>query len=341
MAKMFDRGRGTLALGAAALVMIAGAVSLARGAGALELEVPVDCDMERVCSIQKYVDHDPSAERMDYACGRLSKDGDTGTDFRVPDYPAMERGVRVLAAAPGVVKAVRDGMADVSVREIGQAALAGRMAGNGVVIDHGDGFETQYSHLRQGSVTVEVGQRVDTGEKLGLIGLSGNSEFPHVEFAVRHHGTAVDPFVGLVSFTACGDARAPLWSEAASARLPYRASVALSAGFAAAPPNAEAARRGLYSAEALPPGAAALVYWVDVSGAQTGDREHLVITGPAGRIVHERESRLEADAISRFVFAGVKRPAGGWPRGVYRGDYTLNRDGQTVVRISRSVALVE
>lgn len=145
-------------------------------AGAIEFELPVACAMGKVCSIQKYVDHDPGPERVDYACGRMSLDGDQGTDFRVPDFVTMDRGVAVIAAAPGVVKSVRDGMADVSVREIGQAALGGRLAGNGVVIDHGEGWETQYSHLRQGSVAVKPGDRLDTGQRLGLFGLSGNTE---------------------------------------------------------------------------------------------------------------------------------------------------------------------
>ena len=146
--------------------------------------------------MQNFFDHDPGPDRRDYACGRLSYDGHSGTDFRVADVPAMMRGVTVVAAAPGTVKAVRDGMADIRLAEIGREALKGREAGNGVVIDHGDGWETQYSHLRKGSTLVRPGQTVEAGTPLGRIGMSGQAEFPHVDFAVRHDGQEIDPFTG-------------------------------------------------------------------------------------------------------------------------------------------------
>ena len=116
---------------------------------ALRLDLPVACDMARLCAVQNYFDHDPGPGARDYACGRLTYDGHQGTDFRVPDLPAMTRGVAVIAAAPGRVRAIRDGMADRDVREPGAAKVEGREAGNAVVIDHGGGWETQYSHLRR------------------------------------------------------------------------------------------------------------------------------------------------------------------------------------------------
>ena len=100
------------------------------------------------------------------------------------------------AAADGVVKATRDGMADVSIRETGREAVSGREAGNGVLIDHGGGWETQYSHLLFGSVSVEPGDRVVAGTPLGMIGLSGQTEFPHLHFTLRRRGMAIDPYTG-------------------------------------------------------------------------------------------------------------------------------------------------
>ncbi|MEL6588115.1 MAG: M23 family metallopeptidase [Pseudomonadota bacterium] len=147
----------------------------------------------------------------------------------------MRVGVAVLAAAGGVVEAVRDGMADVSVRDIGFDAVAGREAGNGVVIRHNQDCVTQYSHLKKGSVQVRPGDRVARGAVIGSIGLSGRTEFPHVEFTVRHRGEPVDPFVGIPVGVSIEDApssatkkrgcegrRAPLWTPA-GARRPAKA----------------------------------------------------------------------------------------------------------------------
>lgn len=303
----------------------------------ITLEVPLDC-AATTCTIQKYIDHDPGPGRIDYACGRLTNDGDTGTDIRVPDFVAMERGVPVRAAAAGVVKRTRDGMRDISVREIGQAALAGKLAGNSVVLDHGNGWETQYSHLRQGSVAVRPGQRVAAGTSLGLVGMSGNSEFPHLNFVVRHQGRVVDPFVGLAPFASCRDPRQPLWSRAALSALPYQASGPLIAGFASERPDPEAARRGRYP-DRLSPDAPMLVMWADLFGVLAGDTQRFEIVGPDGAVVHQAEAPIAASNISWFAFSGRKAPPGGWPAGVYRGTYELIRDGDPVVRDEATVTI--
>ncbi|MHA7871825.1 MAG: M23 family metallopeptidase [Hyphococcus sp.] len=303
------------------------------------LETPVACDVSAACSIQKYVDHDPGPGRADYACGRLSLDGDTGTDFRVANLPAMRAGVAVLAAADGVVRAARDGMEDVSVRDIGADAIKGREAGNAVAIRHGGGWETQYSHLKKGSVRVKPGDAVKTGDVLGEIGLSGNTEFPHVEFTVRHNGNAVDPFVGLAAFDRCGDARAPLWSQDAIEKLPYRPVVLLSSGFAGGPADAEDARRGDYAAFILTRETDALVFWADVSGALAGDRERASLIAPDGVQLATLDRVLDENNISWFVFAGARRPADGWDAGTYEARYALSRNGETVAETVRKITL--
>ncbi|MEX2648168.1 MAG: M23 family metallopeptidase, partial [Alphaproteobacteria bacterium] len=230
------RTRSLLALVAAALWPVAAAGQAPR------FEVPIDCAVGRDCFVQNYVDQDASAGYADFACGSLSYDGHDGTDIRLTNLVAMTRGVAVLAAADGTVLRTRDGMDDVSVAEIGAEAVEGREAGNGVIIDHGDGWETQYGHLRKGSVRVAPGQRVAAGEPIGLVGLSGGTEFPHVEFVVRHGGEEVDPFIGLAPGSGCGVGDAPLWSAAAMSRLAYRAGGLLSAGFATEAPDGDRAR---------------------------------------------------------------------------------------------------
>lgn len=331
----------SIARPAALTILLMAAVALPAVAAERQFDLPVACDMDSVCAIQNYFDHDPGPGRMDYACGRLSYDGHDGTDIRVPDLPTMRDGVPVIAAAPGVVKGVRDGMPDVDVRKIGAAALMGRDAGNGVVIDHGNGWVTQYSHLRNGSIAVKSGDRVERGQRLGHIGMSGRAEFPHVEFAIRHNGEEIDPFVGPGPFETCADRRQPLWSPAAMKDLDYRATGLLIAGFSARRPEADEARDGGYAGERLSPSAAALVMWVDLFGAQKGDTQRFRIRDPDGRVIHETENVLEASNVSWFAFSGMKRPADGWTPGTYRGTYTLARNGETVVSAEREVAIAD
>ncbi len=103
-------------------------------------------------------------------------------------------GAPVLAPAAGTVVSVLDGVPDHEARRSQLALLpyaltqAGRIrggpaaiAGNHVVLElaDGDGF-VLVAHLRQGSVAVAPGRRVDEGEPLGACGNSGNSTQPHV-----------------------------------------------------------------------------------------------------------------------------------------------------------------
>jgi len=305
----------------------------------ITFELPVACEIHKDCSVQNYFDHDPGPGRVDHACGRLSYDGHGGTDIRVPDYRRMREGVAVLAAAAGRVRAIRDGMPDVSVEVIGRKSLAGRDAGNSVVIDHGNGWETLYAHLRRESVLVRPGDQVRAGERLGLIGLSGFTEFPHVHFEVRYRGRRIDPFVGPADRYGCGDAKAPLWSEAALRALEYRETGPLSAGFATVPPEPEAARNGEYRGAWLTREADALLLWVDIYGAMAGDREIFTILGPGNRPFHQDERRLARSRVTWFAYSGRKRPENGWIPGSYVGTYRLMRGDRMVVEMRETVEI--
>ena len=53
--------------------------------------------------------------------------------------------------------------------------ISGKECGNGVVLVHDDGYQTQYCHLKKGSVAVKKGARVSEGDLLGFIGMSGKT----------------------------------------------------------------------------------------------------------------------------------------------------------------------
>ena len=294
-------------------------------AAAPALEVPVACEVGIDCFIQFYVDHDTGPEVADYSCGALSYDGHKGTDFRLVDLPAMNRGTVVRAAAAGTVRAIRDGEPDISADE-STRALDGREAGNAVVLVHDAGWETQYSHLMKGSITVRTGQQVRTGEALGLIGLSGNSTFPHLEFTVRYDGRVVDPFASDPS-TNCAATGERLWTAAAAKQLAYMSGAVLLAGFAAQIPERRDVRSGAHRAYELSTLAPLLVFWVDMFGLAAGDIERLRILAPDGTVVAEREQVSIKSAHQHFQTIGLLRPhLGAWAPGIYRGEYLLLRE---------------
>lgn len=63
--------------------------------------------------------------------------------------------------------------------------------GLAVVVDHGEGIATLYAHMS--SIRVSVGQRVSTGDTVGLVGSTGYSTGPHLHFEVRVNGQHTNP----------------------------------------------------------------------------------------------------------------------------------------------------
>ena len=63
--------------------------------------------------------------------------------------------------------------------------------GNLLILDHGNGFSTYYAHCSQ--LLVTVGDTVDQGEKMALMGSTGRSTGPHLHFEVRWQDEPLDP----------------------------------------------------------------------------------------------------------------------------------------------------
>jgi len=295
-----------------------------------DLLFPVACTLGETCFLQQFVDRDPGPGARAYDCGPQSYDGHTGTDIRTADMAAMADGVRVIAAADGVVRGLRDGVPDG-----GSATMPdGQDCGNGVALTHAGGWETQYCHLMQGSIAVTEGQQVAAGAVLGTIGYSGRTEFPHLEFILRHEGRIVDPF-DASDLATCGGSPQPMWAEPVG----NPGGGILSAGFAAAIPEFAAIRSGAAAQAEISGRGDALVIWAYVHGGRAGDVVSLRITDAWGAVVHAQDVALERTQAQLFRASGRRTPEGGWPAGNYRGEVVLTRDGAEIDRKAAMVVL--
>jgi murein DD-endopeptidase MepM/ murein hydrolase activator NlpD len=315
----------------------AGTAALAQpGAAApIQLQWPVACEPGRDCFVQNYFDRDSGPGTKDYRCGSMTYEGHDGTDIRLPNLAAMRRGVAVLAAAPGVVKGVRDGVADISIREPGAPSVKGKECGNGVLIFHAGGWQTQYCHMQRGSISVKPGQAVKAGDALGRVGLSGDTEFPHLHLSVRQNARKADPFADGAG--ACNSGGRSLWSPAVQARAAYRSPSVIATGFANGPVTQAAADQGSVAA---PSRSSPLVAYVRAIGLQQGDVMDLTLKGPSGQVLaNSINPPLDRAKAQWLAFAGKKPPAAGWARGSYTATYTVRRGGRVVAQRSWSVAL--
>lgn len=93
-----------------------------------------------------------------------------GVDYTIPE------GSSVFATADGRVRSVSS-----------RSSTSGRT----VVLDHGNGYETSYSHL--GDINVTTGQYVRRGDIIARSGNTGLSLAPHLHYEVRYNGMRVDP----------------------------------------------------------------------------------------------------------------------------------------------------
>ena len=83
--------------------------------------------------------------------------------------------------------------ADVLAVDDGEVIFSGVNGGYGntIILSHGGGISTQYSHLSK--LLVPEGKKVLKGEKIGLVGSTGISTGPHLHFGVIKDGQVVQP----------------------------------------------------------------------------------------------------------------------------------------------------
>lgn len=92
----------------------------------------------------------------------------------------------------GVDFAGRDGAPIVSVGAGVVSWSAKRYGyGNMVEVNHGNGYVTRYAHNKANLVA--VGDKVEKGQAIGLMGATGRATGPNLHFEVIHNGVAVDP----------------------------------------------------------------------------------------------------------------------------------------------------
>ncbi len=92
-----------------------------------------------------------------------------GVDYTIPE------GTRIFATADGVVKSV----------------TTNSTSGKEIVLDHGNGYTTSYSHIS--ATKVGKGSRVKRGDIIALSGNTGLSTAPHLHYEVSYNGMRVDP----------------------------------------------------------------------------------------------------------------------------------------------------
>lgn len=133
--------------------------------------VPINSENIRITSYY--------GNRQYYYQGKLIKDFHNGIDL----VPSPCNNNEILAFADGIVTSVQ---------------RTGTQFGTGcyVRLKHSNGLYTLYYHLKSGSVCVNVGDEVIKGQKLGIIGTTGQSTGIHLHFQIDKgsSNTSINPY---------------------------------------------------------------------------------------------------------------------------------------------------
>lgn len=124
----------------------------------------------------------PVAGRVTSGFGWRENPTGEGVDFHTGLDIAAAEGTPILASLPGVVE-------DTGYSE---------SYGNFVHLSHANGLMTTYSHCSE--IIAQPGERVRQGERLALVGQTGNVTGPHLHFEVRQDNLCYDPMVQLLPY---------------------------------------------------------------------------------------------------------------------------------------------
>lgn len=308
----------------------------------LELTLPIDCTLNETCWIARYMDRVSGNDKADYRGGLQTQDKHKGTDFAIQDLGAMEHGVLVLAAADGIVLRKRDGMSDKAVNDKNRKEIEGKECGNALILEHADGWQTQYCHLKQSSITVQVGDAVKAGASMAKVGLSGLTEFPHLHFMlrqVRDHQPPldIDPFDGGIfeSPQATNKQEKSFWRTTPA----YSEAVVL-------PPlvtNTRTTRQTMWHEQRIINAASAEALIVQARGfhTQKRDRWSFSLVSPNGKPIKLKTIIQSKNRQLVQAYAGIKRPEGGFAPGIWSVYVELTRDGKTLSRRSSTVTVTQ
>lgn len=133
-----------------------------------------------------YVNSDFGNRTYTNSAGQVIKDYHKGIDVQ---SNTSDKTDYIVCPFPGKVIACRNSYS-------GQTTDTGTDGmGNYVILDSGNGVRQRFQHMKKGSVTVSVGDNVKAGQKIGYMGLTGNTSGYHLHYDISIGGTAKSNYV--------------------------------------------------------------------------------------------------------------------------------------------------
>jgi hypothetical protein len=278
---------------------------------AIELQFPVACRLMDNCWITNHVDLDrDKGHAEDYMCGSKTTDGSKSTHISLGSLSATKKNIPVIATADGQVTVARHNT---------------EFCGTRVLIDHGGGWESNYCHLNSKTLHVREGQHVKQNQIVGSIGVSGQTDWPHLSYALLRNGMVFDPFSGRTNLEGCSRASQPLWL--AKMNPLYEPAHVASIGFNFGFLDGNKIKAGtLKAATAMKHDTPQMSLWTLMMNIQKGDEIEIKIIEPSGRLLKKKIIKSKKNTKYYPVYLSTLRGNFLWDKGVYKGVITVTRN---------------
>ena len=294
----------------------------------LELEFPVSCQLEENCWFVNYPDEDLTKGIRDYKGGKVSRNGKKGIEIVVKTI--LEE-MPVIPAENGEVVFIKNNVED-NLLDSEDEQKEQSFCGNYVIIEHNNGWKTLYCHLKKDSITVKPGDFAVEGKEIGQIGLSGQTEFPHLYFAVLHKGQYFDPFTGInLSNIKNKEAFKPFWSVKAKKRFKYKEIALINTGVSLEAPLLEKIKQGKLEDIKLAQDTPLFYLWMQGFHLKTGDYMKIKLENPSGEKILDKVQKISSNDLEQVVFFDIKKEEEeDWEIGVYKGKIEFMRPDKKV-----------
>lgn len=286
----------------------------------IKFRLPIKCELDKTCWLSRYMNLGTPTNPKDYTGGRLTDSDHNGIDFALQDLKQQQQGVEVLAVADGTVMGIRDDRPDEAVNAITRIKVKGIECGNCVMLDHGHGLRTHYCHMKRQSIRVKVNDKVKAGQTLGLVGLSGLSEYPHLHLTTFYNDKKIDPFMGIPSPQNQDHAAKPrpLWDDATMALMPYKGGKIYNIAITQDIPDMAKMREGHYRPTPPFTNPTRLIGATELFALNKGDKVTLTILDVNKAEVFKKTLVIPDYQARSFIYAGMKKPNDGWKAGSWQ-----------------------
>ena len=282
----------------------------------LNLTFPVSCQINKNCWIVNYPDNDLTEKFKDYKNGEITYDGSLGTNIAVKTILDLKKGIPVLSAQDGKVLFTQNNIED--NWESKDKLPNTPPYGNSVIIKHNNGWKTLYCHLKKGSIKVKVGDFTTGGTQIAEMGMSGSSDFPHLNFLVLHDKNFFDPFSGMKLRNEENEEKEekkgkiekykPFWNPAAKEKLTYKNILITNIGVSTESPSIEDIKKGKYENIEILNNVPSIFLWAYGFHFKKNDFLKISLKNPEQEKILDTIVKIKKDRMEHFIFLKKEKP---------------------------------